>query len=196
MGRPRYYDTVDDAQQISLSWLRKRGCLKGWYSGTLTWTSGFSENKNSIGVVINIWGDDPYMHLNYTSTDHWSGEKTPFDYRIHLIKTPCHFGGSRLWFQCPTCWRKVSTLMISNRRSYACRSCLRLTYDSRRRSYSGRFAALFQTFDLEQKYEKLGILVKRKYYKGRPTKKFKKFLQYERYLDSMAPLLYDQLNDI
>lgn len=196
MGRPKYYDTVDDARQISLSWLRKQGCLKGWYSGSITWTSGFSQDKSSIEVEISIWGDDPYMRLSYTSTDRWNGEKTSHDYRISLVKTPCYFGGYRLWFQCPNCWQKVSTLMISSSSKYACRRCLRLTYASRQRSYHGRYAPLFHVMDLQDKYDKLQESVKRMHYQGRPTKKFRKVLQYKAYLDSMAPLLEHELNQM
>ena len=194
MGRPRYYDTVEESRQISLPWLRKRGCIKSWHSGTLTWTSSFHES--SIGFEISLWNNDSYMRLYYATTDRWSGEKTSHDYRIALIKTPCRFGGNRFWFQCPNCWRKVSTLMISSHSKYACRRCLHLTYGSRQRSYHGRFAPLFRVLDLEDKYEKLGISVKKRYYKGRPTKKFRKFLQYEGYLNSMAPLLEHELNQI
>lgn len=194
MGRPLYYDTVEDCRQISLPWLRKRGCVRNWYSGTITWTSGFSES--SIGFEINLWSDDPFMRLHYTSTDRWSGEKTPHDYRIRLIKTPCHFGGSRLWFQCPNCWRKVSTLMMSSQNKYFCRTCLRLTYTSRQRSYHGRFAPLFRALDLQDKYDKLQGSMKRMHYQGRPTKKFRKVLRYKAYLDSIAPLLQHELNQI
>ncbi len=194
MGRPRYHDTVEDSRQLSLAWLRKRGCLKGWYSGTITWTRGI--NESSIGIEINLWDDTPHVRLRYTSTDYWNGEKVSHDDRIILIKTPCYFGGSRLWFQCPNCWRKVSTLMMSNRSKYFCRLCLRLTYASRQRAYHGRFAPLFRVLDLQEKYDKLREDMKKMYYRGRPTKKFRKVLAYKRYLDSMAPLLQHELDQM
>ena len=194
MGRPRYYDTVDDSRQISLSKLRKWGCLKGWYSGSITWTS--SCNENSIGIEINLQYGYTYMRVHYTSTSNSTGEETPYDYRINLVKTPCHFGGNRWWFQCPECWRKVSTLMMNHGHTFACRTCLRLTYDSRQRAYHGRYAPLFRALELERKYKKLRETVKKMHYRGKATRKFRKVLKYKRYLDSVAPRLRAALDEM
>lgn len=47
--------------------------------------------------------------------------------QIGLTRTPCHLGGSRVWFVCPCCWRRSAVLFLRSRR-YACRKCHRLTY--------------------------------------------------------------------
>ena len=55
---------------------------------------------------------------------------------IELTTSNMHFGGSRNWFKCPLCTRKVGTLFvhpISNQ--IACRVCLGLEY--RKRRYKG-----------------------------------------------------------
>lgn len=195
MGRPKYYDTVDDRRQISLAKLRKWGCLRSGYSGTITWTNGF--NESSIGFEINLYGDDPIMRVHYTSTDNWSGEKTDYDYPIYLMKTKCQFGGYRWWFICSYCCQKVTTLMTPTHQGrYACRGCLKLSYNSRQRSYHGRYAPLFRALDLQDKYDKLRESVKKMHYRGMATKKFKKVLRYKAYLDSMAPLLQHELNQM
>lgn len=79
---------------------------------------------------------------------------------------------------------------------YGCRRCLKLSYDSRQRSYHGRFAPLFRVLDVEEKYEKLRESVKKMHYKGRPTKKFRKLLRYRAYMNSVAPLLQSQMDNI
>lgn len=47
---------------------------------------------------------------------------------VALVRTPCHFGGSRLWFLCPAedCGRRVAILYGDA--GLGCRYCLRPTY--------------------------------------------------------------------
>ena len=46
-----------------------------------------------------------------------------------FTSTPCHFGGERLWFQCPTpgCHRRAAKLYLGAR-VFACRRCYNLAY--------------------------------------------------------------------
>lgn len=55
-----------------------------------------------------------------------------FSQSVQIEHTPCHYGGARAWFICPTprCGRRVATLYIED--SLACRTCLRLAYASTR----------------------------------------------------------------
>lgn len=60
--------------------------------------------------------------------------------RIDLTETLCYFGGSRTWFVCSACGRRVGKLYLpvnlycgekrANR--WLCRHCYRLTYEQRR----------------------------------------------------------------
>lgn len=47
---------------------------------------------------------------------------------VALSETPCHFGGSRKWFLCPSCRRRCGVLYVG--RSIACRKCHDLVYAS------------------------------------------------------------------
>jgi hypothetical protein len=49
---------------------------------------------------------------------------------IGIGRTPCRFGGHRLWFKC-SCGRQVSALYSPNGGPWACRHCYRLTYAMR-----------------------------------------------------------------
>jgi len=51
---------------------------------------------------------------------------------VHLSRTPCNFGGSRVWFHCPvpTCGRRVRVLFGGD--VFACRKCAELAYASTR----------------------------------------------------------------
>lgn len=193
MGRTKYHDTVDQRQQISLSRLRKWGCLKESQSGVITWTTTFRENK--VAYDICLYGDSPYMRLHYTSTDHWNGNIAQ-DYRISLTRSQCQFGGYRWWFLCPYCCQKVATLMDPGKGQYGCRSCLKLCYYSQQRSYHGRIGPLKRMIDIQEKYERLRKAVKRMYYRGKPTKELRRLLEYKAWLDSVAPQLQSQIDQI
>lgn len=53
--------------------------------------------------------------------------------------TPCHYGGSRPWFNCPGCARRVALLYLhGDRLRFRCRKCLRLLYESQRESDADR----------------------------------------------------------
>ena len=48
---------------------------------------------------------------------------------IQLLRTPCHFGGTRLWFKCPGCRRRCAKLYFCDG-SFRCRRCHELGYAS------------------------------------------------------------------
>ncbi len=57
---------------------------------------------------------------------------------IFIDWTPCHFGGERPWFICPTrgCDKRVAILYFAG--PLACRHCCNLAYDSQRQSSNTR----------------------------------------------------------
>ncbi|MCA0044669.1 hypothetical protein [Celeribacter litoreus] len=48
---------------------------------------------------------------------------------VAITETPCHFGGTRHWFFCPSCARRCGVLYIG-RETIACRTCHDLAYAS------------------------------------------------------------------
>jgi len=87
-----------------------------------------SYNEISMSLRIeNGFIDLSYKHSNI-ETEHWEHQT------IWLETSPCHFGGERVWFQCPSrgCSRKVAVLYFTN--AFACRNCLDLAYMSQRES--------------------------------------------------------------
>lgn len=127
MGRYAYHNTTGRSPSISVFWLNKHGYLKnGLHSGTLTY-SWFGEKMGGIGITVNtelqtIW-------LSYTTIT----PKESFNYPVNLVTTPCNYGKFRYWFICPltNCCRRVGMLYLpSGAKSYGCRHCYRLTYQS------------------------------------------------------------------
>lgn len=152
--------------------------MNGWASGTMSWTSGFSGNKSSVGVEISTHGDEPYLRIHYTQTEQ-DGTKQDFDYKIPLTTTPCHFGGCRFWFVCPWyangkyCGKRVGLLYLGDK-YFACRHCYNLTYNSRNLSGFSKVAGqIISAPDLDR----LGTEIKREYYAGKMTRKYKAYLR-------------------
>jgi hypothetical protein len=61
-----------------------------------------------------------------------SGPWRDMDYPVRLTSQACHFGGSRIWFECPArgCGARVACLYGGE--VFACRKCQSLTYSSQR----------------------------------------------------------------
>lgn len=173
---------ADGIKKIETSFLKKHGYFTGWKSGTITWTSGWSDNKSSVGVQVITGDGEEYLRIHYTQTDNSSGEKKDFDYKIPLVSTPCRYGGKRYWFICPMsrsgkyCGKRVGVL-YKDGDYFACRHCYDLTYSSRNLSGVAKsFGSIVSIPDLE----KAEADVKRYYYRGKPTKRYLRYLNMER----------------
>lgn len=191
MGR-YYFDaktTVEQATQLSIFKLKEFDLLHGFASTTLTWTRRLSGHKSSIGILVDT--EDLYAKVNYTITDRSTGEKRDYDYRINLTTTPCYFGGVRYWFICPLsvngvyCGRRTGSLYLASGNYFGCRHCYDLSYESRNESRLGRIGQLGYFLKAERQMEKLNSQVKRNFYAGKPTKKFRRLIMMQNRLSSL-----------
>lgn len=77
--------------------------------------------------------------------------------RIYVDKTPCHFGGDRYWFVCPSCSRKCSKVYI-DKIGLACRKCCDLNYFSQQHTktdsyyYQRKAEQVARKIDRDYKY--------------------------------------------
>jgi len=108
--------TTEDVQSIDIRWLKRNGFLNTHGVGILTWTS-YGKTTASIRYTM----ADDRMTLNY------SGNDNPFNYSVMFDITPCHLGGYRKWFKCPSCTRRCAVVYLSNL-AFKCRKCARLPY--------------------------------------------------------------------
>jgi len=166
----------EDCRTISIYDLKRWGCLIGYYSGMINWTSGWSEKKSSVSFSVDLasFGNEKCFELDYTITDNFSGEKHKINQKYPILTTSCNYGGVRYWFECSVynqgvyCGRKVAKLYLGSGSHYfACRHCYDLSYRSKIDGYA------FTYPDIEE-YEKN---MKRWYYRGKPTIKHKRLLK-------------------
>ena len=197
----RYYfdkkDTVEDCKSVSISFLRKHGyfdepcCM----SGGISWKNSCGEETSSIGIAVSTLDGENCIRFQYTTTDRDSREKTEYDYKANLTTTTCNLGGVRYWFVCPLskggvyCGRRVAKLYKAPGAGYfGYRHCYNLSYESRNESRLGRFGQLGYLLKAERQMEELSGQIKRDFYNGKPTKKYRRLLRMQNrlnvYLDS------------
>lgn len=203
MGR-WYYGKKDEADwynSLSVYWLNKHGYIPResddyfFKSGGIKWVHN-SGSESGIGFNITKSPEEGCkINFKYTNTDRETGEKKSMDYSFDLISTPCNLGGERYWFRCGLysngvyCGRRVGTLYVGGK-YLGCRHCYNLTYMSRNESRGGRFYYFGEFLKNETKVEKLEAKIKRKYYRGKPTRKYKQLLKLQHsYYDSAVDYL-------
>lgn len=168
--------TADGLKKVDIRWLKKQGFLCGFKSGIITWTNSWTGNKSSAGISVSTMDNyGKYIQFTYTQADRNTGEKKDFDYKIPLTVTPCNYGGKRYWFLCQLskngqfCDRRVGVLYKGGD-YFGCRHCYELAYESNRERY--HITSVPELEELEKN-------IKRTYYKGRMTRKYKSYLKKE-----------------
>jgi len=167
-------DEADSCKKIEIWWLlrdiKERG---GYKSTTVRW--GEDGSAGRVGVTVSIWGEEKYVQFSYSQTDYRTGEKRDFDYKVPVVETTCHFGGTRYWFQCSLfkkgthCGRCVGVLYKGGD-YFGCRHCYELTYSSQKTNRRGGMYALYRSLETYIKIDKLADKSKRYFYAGKLTK--------------------------
>lgn len=169
------------SNSFKIFWLKKNGYLNKncrYQSGGIKWTHG-SGSESSIGfsVIKDDWGtaeEKAYVRLQYT---HGSVEKENMDYKVELTTTPCRYGGKRYWFICPLsknrmyCGRRVGVLFCIGK-WFGCRHCGEIAYAKQMEGGKHRWNGV-SVSDIEKAEKE----VRRMYYRGKPTRKYRRYLR-------------------
>ena len=109
-----------DYRQLNISKLAKGDLLKSGLQYGWEW-----KRRGRVVAAITISTEQDRIKLDYqTSTD--GQNKQDHSYYIGLNFTPCHMGGQRTWFICPSCQKRAAILY--GKRVFACRKCCELVY--------------------------------------------------------------------
>lgn len=126
-GRPGWHGKVEHCRSIDIRRFQREDMLKPG-----SWAWHWRDTKtNKIVSSIGILGGAAHMTLTF------SMEGVDIRERLDISRTACKLGGSRAWFHCPRCRRRVAKLHLRGG-SFACRACQRLTYASQSDGLVGR----------------------------------------------------------
>jgi hypothetical protein len=117
--------TVECYWMLDVDQLAKKGALRPGCCSTCQWTDG--------NEVINLRAEGERLHLSYPVRV-GDRERRYITDTIPIVRLPCRFGGSRVYFICPgprgtDCGRRTTKLHLSHR-FFLCRHCNKLAYAS------------------------------------------------------------------
>ncbi|WP_157275722.1 hypothetical protein [Pelomonas sp. Root1444] len=128
-GRPASHVKAEHCRRIEAGRWAREGLFSPGRTGTWSWWNADSgERTASIGYR----GEGQAVALNFT-VDGRSVHQF-----IAELQTACNFGGSRSWFACPRCRRRVGVLFLRSAAGFICRHCGRVTYGSQSDDEVGR----------------------------------------------------------
>lgn len=175
MAKPNTFPALlDDALQIHLSKLKAWGYLQPGQNktGTITW-SRQGNRTGRISIRVNTLTDRPFIELDY------SYNEEPRKYIVELVAVPSNLGIGMVWyFLCPKT-RKRCRILYSidgyflHRTAFAGSMYEKQTHSKSYRELGKLFGATFKRSDL---YYKINQKHFKKFYAGKPTKRYLKFL--------------------
>lgn len=115
-GRPGGRPIGEHMLRLDVRFLHRKNWLRPGLVFSLNWT-WHDEPAGSISVFTNT----DSIRLMYRTKD---GEQV--DELVDLDRTPCTYGGTRPWFRCPRCGRRVGVLFGGRR--FWCRHCHGIAY--------------------------------------------------------------------
>jgi hypothetical protein len=185
---------------LSIFFLKKQGFLpqgESWRNGGIKWT--WDEYQSNIGFSVRTNANDEvagHIELMYTVIDGQSGEKTEIRYKIRLVTTPCNYGGKRYWFECPLttngeyCGRKVGVI-YSVGNLFGCRHCANVAYRAQFENGKLRMGS-----NTKPNMQDALANVTTRYYKGRPTRKFRRYLRLRERFETLWAKIAEKLDII
>jgi hypothetical protein len=94
--------------------------LAAWRAGTWLWR--WSSGRESW-ISYRVEPEQGGVRLTYTVN-----KKEDFDYLVCVTYTTPNYGGRRLWWLCPTCYRRVRILYCNG--MFVCRQCTGVYYET------------------------------------------------------------------
>lgn len=123
--------TTDSRHDIDIRWMKKNNRLRPGTTGSLSWSRRGKET-GSVGYRT----EESRMILYYRYRP-YGGEREQVEQTILFDRTPCNYGGCRIWFFCPYCGKRVAVLYGAGK-YFLCRHCHNLAYASQQESRSSR----------------------------------------------------------
>ena len=117
-GRPASHLKTGAAIRVGVRDLQRHGAFECAAAIVgLSW-------RNGATMRAHVEGDSVTLEYRFKFSEGWRD----ISKRVAIDRTPCHYGGARLWFLCPRCQGRTASLYL--RGWPGCRKCSRLVYPS------------------------------------------------------------------
>ncbi len=126
-GRSSSYsgkNKTEDSLPLDIRKLQRTNCLIPGRSLRWEWSVN---DKTVSSIRLKVEAD--HVILAYRQMPQGEREWLDVEQSLYMDHTSCTYGGTRHWWLCPFCGRRVAVL-YNNDKHYACRNCHRLTYTS------------------------------------------------------------------
>ena len=130
-GREATRILVEQTLQLDIRYLCRKQLLGG-ASHTVFW---WPERRSIVPIQVRAHGS--LIQVVYTSRNPVSGGRRSVREYIGTTRTPCNFGGHRIWWVCPGCESRVANLAFKSGR-IGCRHCFDLIYACQREGSTDR----------------------------------------------------------
>jgi len=172
---PTFPILFDDVLKLEASYLNKHGYLNPnkIIRGTITWSRN-GNKTGSISFETNTKNERPYIELDYKS----NGE--PRNYRIYLDTVKSNLGKGEIWyFICPSTNKRCRILYsidgyFLHRQAFKGSMYEKQTHSKKWREIEKVYGAYF---DIDKLYSELYSKHFKKFYNGKPTKRYLKLLK-------------------
>ncbi|GAA3522768.1 hypothetical protein GCM10022393_41760 [Aquimarina addita] len=166
----------DERKNIGVSDLIKWKYLKkgSEKSGIVTWRNGYNEITSRINIKVIFTNDEQTLKLDYKS------ENEIYDVTIYLVSTPSNLGKGKVWyFIYPYTGKRCRKLHLIYGK-FIHRSALKSGLYTKQ-TYSKKWRQMEKAhgyyFDIDKYYQQLYKKHFKKYYKGKPTKRYLRLMQ-------------------
>jgi len=123
--------STDDLHALDIRKIARAGLLKP--GGTFSWQ--WTRRGTVVASIGGIVDTANAVTLHYRTRRHgddWQDKR----YQVIVDWTACNYGGSRPWWLCPNCGKRVAVLWSGS--TYACRHCQQINYESTRTAESSK----------------------------------------------------------
>ena len=122
--------TLEEAYRLDVRWLHRHGYL----DGRPHWVTWSREERHVGSLLLALQPEGVVLTYRYrVSGGDWESVRQV----VTLDWTPCHYGGTRPWFQCTGCRLRVAVL-CGEGKWFLCRHCYELPYGSQQETEEAR----------------------------------------------------------
>ncbi len=126
-GRPGWHVKAEHCLRLDVRKLARSQVLAG---GMFSWRWTNSASGEESGSIT-IFSRPDGLRLSFSQ----NGQ--PCGHEVGIVRTDCHYGGTRPWLLCPPCGKRVAVLYLRGGR-FICRHCARVVYASQSEDVIGR----------------------------------------------------------